>query len=118
MSDDFAVEALQAAVRIQTVSHRDRAQNDSQAFDDFIEELAARFPLLHNACEVKRLAGNALLLRWPAGSSADALQPVVLMAHIDVVPIDPDDNWPIHRSTPCSPAARYGAEERWTARVP
>ncbi|MDQ2845981.1 MAG: M20/M25/M40 family metallo-hydrolase [Actinomycetota bacterium] len=98
MSDDVAVEALRAAVRIPTVSHRDPAENDRDAFDDFIEELAARFPLLHDTCEVVRLSGDALLLRWPANAKADsgrhdAQQPVVLMAHIDVVPIDPDDSW-------------------------
>lgn len=91
MSDDAAVEALQAAVRIPTISHRDKAQDDREAFDDFIEELADRFPLLHHTCEVTRLAGDALLMRW-SGRDPDA-GPVVLMAHIDVVPIDPDDAW-------------------------
>lgn len=88
--DRRAVEALRAAIRIPTVSDRDPAKVHREAFGDFIEELEARFPLLHRACTVTRPAGDALLLHWP-GSGRDA--PVVLMAHIDVVPINPDDHW-------------------------
>ncbi|WP_211229646.1 M20/M25/M40 family metallo-hydrolase [Nakamurella lactea] len=88
--DQRAVEALQSAIRIRTVSHRDPVQVDREAFDDFIELLQGRFPLLHQACTVTRLAGDALLLRWAGTGDAD---PVVLMAHIDVVPINPDDHW-------------------------
>lgn len=88
--DRRAVEALQAAIRLPTVSHRDPAEVDREVFDDFIAELESRFPLLHRTCTVTRLAGDALLLRWPGRTDAD---PVVLMAHIDVVPINPDDAW-------------------------
>ncbi|MFI5428225.1 hypothetical protein [Aeromicrobium sp. UC242_57] len=47
MNDDAAVEALQALVRIPTVSDRDPEQVDNGAFDQALDELASRFPLLH-----------------------------------------------------------------------
>ena len=94
--DKAAVEALRAVVRIATVAHRDADVHDPEPFDDFVEELVGRVPLLHGACEITQHCGHALLLRWPGRGPAhqDATAgPVVLMAHSDVVPIDPDDDW-------------------------
>jgi carboxypeptidase PM20D1 len=85
-----AVEALQALIRIPTVSDRDRDQEDRAAFAALLAELRARFPRLHESCEVQRISGDALLVRW-AGRSSDA--PVVLMAHLDVVPVDDPATW-------------------------
>ncbi|WP_300404449.1 M20/M25/M40 family metallo-hydrolase [Nocardioides sp.] len=80
-----AVEKLQALVRIPTVSHRDPTRVDTAAFDDFVETLAELFPLLHEHLELTRISTHGLLFRW-AGSTAD--RPVVLMAHLDVVPVE------------------------------
>jgi carboxypeptidase PM20D1 len=78
------VEKLQALVRIPTVSHRDPTRVDTAAFDDFVETLAELFPLLHEHLELTRISTHGLLFRW-AGATAD--RPVVLMAHLDVVPV-------------------------------
>ena len=80
-----AVEKLQALVRIPTVSHRDPTRVDTAAFDDFVETLAELFPLLHEHLELTRISTHGLLFRW-AGSTAD--RPVVLKAHLDVVPVE------------------------------
>ena len=80
-----AVEKLQALVRIPTVSNRDPGLVDTAAFDDFLVELEHRFPLLHERLECTRIHTHALLFRWP-GSSGE--RPVVLMAHLDVVPVE------------------------------
>lgn len=80
-----AVENLQALVRIPTVSHRDPTRVDTAAFDDFVETLAELFPLLHEHLELTRISTHGLLFRW-AGATAD--RPVVLMAHLDVVPVE------------------------------
>jgi carboxypeptidase PM20D1 len=80
-----AVEKLQALVRIPTVSHRDPTRVDTAAFDDFVETLAELFPLLHEHLELTRISTHGLLFRW-AGATAD--RPVVLMAHLDVVPVE------------------------------
>ncbi len=85
-----AVGALQALVRIPTVSDRDPARVDADAFERLLAELAHQFPLLHERLEVTRVGTHGLLARW-AGASAE--RPVVLMAHLDVVPVDPDAPW-------------------------
>ncbi|MFT3873857.1 MAG: M20/M25/M40 family metallo-hydrolase [Nocardioides sp.] len=89
-SDDLAVANLQALIRIPTVSHRDPDSVDIEAFDRFLAELADRFPLLHEQLELTRVSRHGLLFRWP-GAAAD--RPVVLMAHLDVVPIDEGAPW-------------------------
>lgn len=82
---DRAVAKLQALIRIPTVSHRDPQQIDHQAFDDFLVELERQFPLLHERLELTRINTHGLLFRWPGASQE---RPVVLMAHLDVVPVE------------------------------
>ena len=81
---------LQALVRYPTVSYRDWDDVDTEAFDGFVAELAAQFPLLHERLELTRVDTHGLLFHW-AGRSAE--RPVVLMAHLDVVPVDGDAAW-------------------------
>ncbi|GAA4707277.1 M20 family peptidase [Nocardioides conyzicola] len=87
---DPAVAQLQALVRIPTVSHRDPDLVDVAAFDAFVAELARQFPLLHEELELTRVDTHGLLFHW-AGRSTD--RPVVLMAHLDVVPVEEDAPW-------------------------
>lgn len=81
---------LQALVRIPTVSYPDWEDVDVEAFDSFVVELRTQFPLLHERLELTRVDTHGLLFRW-AGRHAD--RPVVLMAHLDVVPVDGDTVW-------------------------
>ncbi len=78
------VAKLQALIRIPTVSYPDWSQVDTGAFDRLLDELRAQFPLLHDRLELTRIRSHGLLLHWRGTSSA---KPVVLMAHLDVVPI-------------------------------
>jgi len=84
------VEALQALVRIPTVSWPDEALVDTAAFEALHAELADRFPLLHARLEKHRVGVHGLMFRWPGASSE---RPVVLMAHQDVVPVDETAPW-------------------------
>lgn len=90
MTHHRVVAKLQALVRIPTVSHRDWEQVDAAAFDAFVAELAAQFPLLHERLELTRVDTHGLLFHWRGRSAA---RPVVLMAHLDVVPVDGDAVW-------------------------
>ncbi|MCD4524303.1 M20 family peptidase [Nocardioides sp. cx-173] len=80
-----AVGKLQALVRIPTVSDRDPDRVDTAAFDAFLSELARQFPVLHERLELTRVDSHGLLFHWPGTSAA---RPVVLMAHLDVVPVE------------------------------
>jgi carboxypeptidase PM20D1 len=87
---DAAVAKLQALVRIESVSDRDPSRVDTDAFDRLLAELRTQFPLLHDQLELTRVGSHGLLFRWP-GTSSD--RPVVLMAHLDVVPVDESAPW-------------------------
>ena len=100
-------------MRIPTVSHRDPALVDTAAFDAFHAELERQFPLLHARLETTRVEEHALLARWPGRSSA---RPLVLMAHLDVVPVDEGRPGSTRRSAPTSWTARSGAAAPSTTR--
>ncbi len=87
---DRAVAKLQALVRIATVSDRDWSRVDTDAFDRLLAELRTQFPVLHERLELTRVGSHGLLFHWP-GASND--RPVVLMAHLDVVPVDESAPW-------------------------
>ncbi|WP_331502257.1 M20/M25/M40 family metallo-hydrolase [Nocardioides sp.] len=87
---DRAVAKLQALVRIPSVSDRDTSRVEAAVFDRLHAELRTSFPLLHERLELTRVYTHGLLFRWP-GRAAD--KPVVLMAHLDVVPVDDSAPW-------------------------
>ena len=87
---DDVVPKLQALVRIPTVSDRDPALVDTAAFDRLLETLREQFPLVHERLELTRVSTHGLLLHWPGASDG---RPVVLMAHLDVVPVDEGAPW-------------------------
>ena len=84
------VTALQALVRIPTVSDRDPSRVDTDAFDRLLVELAHRFPRLHERLDLTRVGSHGLLFHWVGESSE---RPLVLMAHLDVVPVDAAAPW-------------------------
>ena len=81
---------LQRLVRIATVSSPDESAIDADTFGAFLATLAAEFPLLHQRLELTRVREHSLLLRWVG---RDPSAPVVLMAHLDVVPVDGTAPW-------------------------
>ena len=72
---------LASLIRIPTVS-AERAERDRE-FTELPEELARLYPLVHEHLEHERIDGTGLLFRW---RGASAQEPLVLMAHWDVVP--------------------------------
>jgi len=85
--DPGAPERLAAALRFATVSYQDPARFDAAAFTGFQRHLAASFPLVHRTLERETVAEWSLLYRW-AGRDP-ALPPALLLAHQDVVPVEP-----------------------------
>jgi carboxypeptidase PM20D1 len=90
VTTDRAVARLQALIRIPTVSYPDRSQVDGDAFDAFVGELGQQFPVLHQQLELTRVDTHGLLFHWKGRSDE---RPVVLMAHLDVVPVEEDAPW-------------------------
>ncbi len=88
--NDDDIERFRALIRVPTVSYADEAAIEADPFVEFVDLLAASFPLLHEHLTCTRILEHSLLFHWEGRSAAD---PVVLMAHIDVVPIDESAPW-------------------------
>jgi carboxypeptidase PM20D1 len=78
---------LAEAVRIPTVVYEESDRTDTAAFDRFHEFLWTTFPRTFGELHPEVVAGHTLLLRWDG--SDPAVAPVLLMAHMDVVPVEP-----------------------------
>ena len=85
---------LSRAIQIETVTLAEDAPLRFEPFRELHDVLAESFPRLHGALEREIVAEGSLLYRWPG--TDPAAQPILLMGHLDVVPIEP------------------GTEERWT----
>lgn len=81
--------ALAEAVRCQTVSHQDPAQDDPAQMALLHGVLAQRFPLMHAALQRDVVDNASLLFTWKGRDPAASA--TVLMAHLDVVPVDAAD---------------------------
>ena len=84
MRSDAAVERFRELLRIPTVSHVDESLIDWSAFELFAGALRRLYPRAHSALEHEVVGGHSLLFRWPGREAGD---PLVLMAHQDVVPV-------------------------------
>jgi carboxypeptidase PM20D1 len=84
---------LSQALRFPTISHEDPADFDSGAFSLLHAYLRQSYPRAHAELEVEVVGPASLLYTWK-GENPD-LPPVVLMAHQDVVPIEPgtEEEW-------------------------
>lgn len=86
---DDAVERFRTLLRIPTVSRDDPALLDRAAFDQWIPTLRELYPTVFSTFELTRIDDYGILMCW-AGADA-SLDPVLLMAHHDVVPTDGQD---------------------------
>ncbi len=101
---DLAVDAravserLAGAVRFPTISHEGGHEGgrnvDARAFLGLHQYLQTSFPRVHQALKRETIAGYSLLYTWPGRNAG--LAPLLLMSHMDVVPVEP------------------GTEKRWT----
>lgn len=85
VQDSAAAERLARAVRFRTVSYLDSAPAGA-ALLAMRAQLEKDFPLAHRALAREVVAGYSLLYTWRGSDSA--LAPVVLMGHMDVVPVE------------------------------
>ncbi len=83
---EAVLEHLGAAVRIDTTSHDDRSKTDTDRLLAFHRFLGDTFPLVHENCTREVVSDYSLLFTWE-GTDSD-IDPIVLMAHMDVVPVE------------------------------
>ena len=87
-------EILATAIRLRTISTGESAGVDSAQFLALHRHLETSFPRVHAALRREVVNGLSLLYTWPGSDTA--LAPALLLAHMDVVPVEP------------------GTESRWT----
>lgn len=84
--DSLPLQHLMQSISYKTVSYGDSARFDSSAFIGLREFLQVTYPLVHAHMHREIIAGYSLLFRWEGKDPA--LNPIVLMAHQDVVPVE------------------------------
>lgn len=82
-----AAERLAGALRIATISSENPAEQPARAFSSLHSYLAESFPNVHEALRREVIARDSLLFTWTGTDSS--LRPIVLCAHLDVVPVEP-----------------------------
>ena len=88
-----SLQRLAGAIRIPTISYEDRSRIDARQLDALANYLQQNFPRVHASLKRERVGGS-LLYTW-AGKDPNA-KPILLLAHMDVVPVEP------------------GSEKQWT----
>ncbi len=84
---------LAEALRFRTISHFDRSRMQGAAFVGLHRHLATSYPQLHATLRRELVNEWSLLYTWPG--SEPGLEAILLMAHLDVVPVDTgsDSGW-------------------------
>ena len=84
IDEDRIYESLSQMIQFDTVSYRDTALIKKKPFDDFRSYLQSRYPNIYQNAEYS-LHDGAILLHI---KGENHVEPVVLMAHFDVVPVE------------------------------
>jgi len=82
-----AVTHLSTAISIPTVSPQDPSRIDSAAFLKYRSFLDSAYPMIHQRLSRDIVADFSYVYTWKGADSS--LAPLILMAHYDVVPVEP-----------------------------
>jgi len=85
------VQNLRRALQIRTVSEQDPARTSGEAFKQLHALLEASYPRVHATLKKQTVSEHSLLYRW-AGKDP-ACKPILLLAHLDVVPAEEGSPW-------------------------
>jgi len=86
-----APEHLADALRHRTLTSRNPAALDSAAFRELYRTLEGAFPRVHRTLDTAHVNGLSRLYTWEGRDPT--LAPIVLMAHVDVVPVEDSVEW-------------------------
>ena len=88
LDQDEIVTRLSEAIQFKTISFESGTESNTDPFRDFHAFLAKSFPRVHAQLTREVVNDHSLLYTWKGKD--DRLKPILLMAHMDVVPVDPD----------------------------
>jgi carboxypeptidase PM20D1 len=86
-----APEHLADALRQRTLTNRNPAALDSSAFRELFATFEQAFPRVHRTLDTAHVNGLSRLYTWQGKDPSRA--PIVLMAHVDVVPVEDSAEW-------------------------
>ena len=91
--DNRVAQRLGQALTYKTISYQNVADFDPFPFEQLRSQLESSFPLVHQVLVRDVVAEYSLLYYWEGTDRS--LQPLLLMSHMDVVPVEPgtEDDW-------------------------
>ncbi len=81
-------ERLASAIKLRTISHQQAEKFKTEPFLQLHKLMTATFPRVEENLDKKVINHYSLLYKWP-GKNAE-LKPVIFLAHLDVVPPEPE----------------------------
>lgn len=93
INKDATAARLAEAIRFKTVTQQNRDDTDWQEFKNFQDWMQVSYPAFYDAVVSETVENYGLYHTWKGSDTS--LQPIVFMAHQDVVPAseDPDSGW-------------------------
>ncbi len=93
LDSDKMAERLSHAIQHKTISDRVLNPSATAVFKHFHTFLENSFPLIHAHLAKEIVGENSLLFTWKGRDNT--LKPILLMGHMDVVPVDPktENDW-------------------------
>lgn len=88
--DTLAINHLSSAIRIRNISYDNDSLIDYYLFDSLYFFLRKTYPLTFNTLSPQIINGHSLLFHWK--SIYNKKKPVILYAHLDVVPAEEEDS--------------------------
>lgn len=86
LNADHLAKVMVEFLAVPSFSYHDRSEMSAEAFIQLHEILQESFPTAHQVLQRETVNDLSLVYRWPASdASAD---PILLMSHLDVVPIE------------------------------
>jgi carboxypeptidase PM20D1 len=88
-----AISRLSEAIQYRTITNQATSGSESGEMQRFQDFLTKSFPRIHELILKETIGGHSLLYSWKGKD--ERLKPVLLMAHMDVVPVDPatESSW-------------------------
>jgi carboxypeptidase PM20D1 len=83
---DATLRRLSEAIQYRTITNQAATESGNREFRRFHDFLAKSFPQVHELLSKEVIGGHSLLYTWKGKDSR--LKPALLMAHMDVVPVD------------------------------
>ena len=92
LSENIPIQNLSEAIKYKTISYQNSILPDPIHFLSFHKFLERTYTTIFNTLDKTVFSNYSILLKW-SGESNSPHNPILLMAHMDVVPIESPEDW-------------------------